>query len=100
MTCLLRSQGISVGEKQVGHALAEVQPQYHHRRVHQMESETNPHPYCAEYFGHKIHIDQNEKLVMFGVTHIAAIDGFSSKIVGFITSHVKNTVEIYAILFR
>ena len=82
MTGLLRSQGISAGKKQVGHALAEVQPQCHYRRVTQTESETNPYPYFAEHFGHKIHIDQNENLVMFGVTHIAAIDGFSSKIVG------------------
>ena len=100
MTGLLRSQGISAGEKQVGQALAEVQPQYHYRRVTQTESETNPHPYFAEYFGHKIHIDQNEKLVMFGVTHIGAIDGFSSKIVGFVSMPVKNNAEIYANLFR
>nr|XP_020461071.1 uncharacterized protein LOC109963123 isoform X2 [Monopterus albus] len=30
--------------------------------------------------GHKLHLDQNEKLVMFGVTHVLAIDGFSKKI--------------------
>ena len=76
MKGLLRSQGVLAGEKQVGHALAEVQPQYHYQRLTRTESETNPHPYFAEYFGHKVHIDQNEKLVMFGVTHIAAIDGY------------------------
>ena len=68
MTSLPRSQGISADEKKVGHALAEVQPQYHYRRTKgDTESETNPYPYFAEHFGHKIHIDQNEKLVMFGV---------------------------------
>ena len=100
MTGLLRSQGIFAGQRQVGNALAEVQPHYHHKRLTKTESETNPHPYYSEYFGHKIHIDQNEKLVMFGVTHIAAIDGYSSKIVGFISMPIKNNVEIYTHLFR
>ena len=39
----------------------------------------NPIPYTALYAGHKVHIDQNEKLVMFGVTHVAAIDRYSRK---------------------
>ncbi len=34
----------------------------------------NPVP---EYFGH---IDQNEKLIRFGVTHVAASDGYSGKL--------------------
>jgi len=37
--------------------------------------QTNPVPYHADYFGHKLHIDQNEKLVMYGVTHVTAVDG-------------------------
>jgi hypothetical protein len=41
----------------------------------------NPVPYEAEYFGHKMHMDQNEKLVMFGVTHVIAVDGYSCKVV-------------------
>ena len=100
MQGLLRSQGIVAGEKQVGRALAEGQPEYHLRRVTRTESEMNPHPYFAEYFGHKLHMDQNEKLVMFGVTHVAAIDGYSKKIVGFTTMPIKNNVEIYKHLFR
>lgn len=39
----------------------------------------NPVPYSAVYMGHKVHIDQNEKLVMFRVTHVLTVDGFSSK---------------------
>jgi hypothetical protein len=89
-----------VGEIQVGRALAEVQPVYHMKRLTRTESDLNPHPYFAEYFGHKLHIDQNEKVVMFGVTHVAAVDGYSRKIVGFITLPVKNNVEIYTHLFR
>ena len=30
----------------------------------------NPIPYKADYPGHKLHIDQNEKLVMYEVCHI------------------------------
>ncbi|CAG2250686.1 unnamed protein product [Mytilus edulis] len=41
----------------------------------------NPVPYQADHFGHKIHLDQNEKLVMFGVTHVIAVDGYSKSAV-------------------
>ena len=60
----------------------------------------NPVPYSAEYFGHKVHIDQNEKLVMYGVTHVCARDGYSGKVVAFITMPIKNNIEIYEHLFR
>lgn len=60
----------------------------------------NPVPYSADYMGHKLHIDQNEKMVMFGVTHVAAIDGFSSKIVGHSTMPVKNNLVIYQDVYR
>lgn len=52
------------------------------------------------YFGHKLHIDQNEKLVSIGVTHIVAWDGYSGKIVGFLTLPVKNNVVIYDGVYR
>ncbi|CAC5371472.1 unnamed protein product [Mytilus coruscus] len=39
----------------------------------------NPVPYQADHFGQKIHLDQNEKLMMFGVTHVIAVDGYSGK---------------------
>lgn len=100
MCGLLRSQGIKAGEKQIGLALAEVNPEHHLKRLTRTEAEINPHPYFARYFGDKLHIDQNEKLVMFGVTHVAAIDGFSRKIVGFVTMPIKNNLEIYSHLYR
>ena len=100
MKGLLASKGVVAGEKQIGRSLAMVQPQYHYRRLTKTESEMNSHMYFAEYFGHKLHIDQNEKMVMFGVTHICAIDGFSSKIVAMISMPVKNCCEIYSHLMR
>ncbi|KAL0993709.1 hypothetical protein UPYG_G00112190 [Umbra pygmaea] len=60
----------------------------------------NPVPYHAEYMGHKLHLDQNEKLGMFGVTHVLAIDGFSSKIVAESTMPVKNNLVIYEEVYR
>ncbi|KAK0132633.1 hypothetical protein N1851_032501 [Merluccius polli] len=60
----------------------------------------NPVPYHAEYMGHKIHFDQNEKLVMFGVTHVVAVDGFSSKIIAHTTMPVKNNLTIYQEVYR
>jgi hypothetical protein len=60
----------------------------------------NPVPYNATYFGEKLHVDQNEKLINFGVTHVCAVDGFSSKIVGFISMPVKNNIIIYKDLYR
>ena len=60
----------------------------------------NPLPYRAMYFGEKVHLDQNEKCVMFGVTHVVAIDGCSRKIVGFVTIPKKNPILIYDMLFR
>lgn len=75
-------------------------PEYHTARASGTATLLNPIPYEAHYFGHKLHMDQNEKLVMFGVTHVAAIDGFSRKIVGFITLPIKNPKAIYDHLFR
>ena len=48
----------------------------------------------------KLHIDQNEKMAMYGVTHVVVIDGFSRKIVGMITIPVKTPVTIYHTLMK
>jgi len=60
----------------------------------------NPVPYYAEYFGHKLHMDQNEKLGMFGAVHVVAVDGYSSKIVGWKSMPVKNNLVIYDSIYR
>lgn len=60
----------------------------------------NPTPYQADYLGQKVNMDQNEKLAMFGVTHVVAIDGFSKKVVAFSTMPVKNNLSIYEDVFR
>ena len=100
MTGLLASQGLRISQQRVGESLSRVNPGYQHARRTATACQMNPIPYRADYFGHKLHIDQNEKLVMFGVTHICAVDGYSGKIVEFVTMPVKNNVEIYAHFFR
>ena len=107
MCGLLASEGVKVAEGRIGKALQKVNPGYqqaHRSHANRHRSHANRHlnpiPYHASYFAHKLHIDQNEKLVMYGVTHICARDGYSGKVVGFISTPVKNNIEIYNHLFR
>ena len=37
---------------------------------------------------------------MYGVIHVLAIDGYSRKLVGFITLPSKNSIQIYKLLYR
>lgn len=99
MTGLLASQGYRVGENRVGNSLKRVNPSNHAARLHSTQRLMNPTPYAA-YYGEKIHIDQNEKLTMFGVTHVIGVDGFIKKIVGFCTMPIKNPVAVYEHFFR
>ena len=87
-------------EQRIRKSLARVSPVYQQQCQARTERQTNPHPYLAEYYGHKLHIDQNEKLAMYGVTHVCAIDGFSKYIPAFSCMPVKNNVVIYDDIFR
>lgn len=40
-------------------------------------------------------MDQNEKIGLFGATHVVAVDGFSSRIVAHVTMPIKNNVIIH-----
>lgn len=100
MTGFLSSQGFRVSQRRVGSSLSRVDPFNHCKRRRCIHRLINPVPYNASYFGEKLHVDQNEKLINFGVTHVCAVDGFSSKIVGFISMPVKNNVIIYNELYR
>ena len=100
MTGLMSSRGIHVSQQRVGESLSRVSPAYQEARRTATAHQTNPVPYSADYAGHKLHVDQNEKLVMYGVTHVATVDGFSGMIVGFLTMPIKNNIEIYSNLYR
>ena len=91
---------MNIGVNRIGNALARVSPHYQQRRRCNTARATNPIPYRADYFGHKLHMDQNEKLVMYGVTHVVAIDGHSRFVVAGKTMPVKNNVVIYTHIFR
>ena len=77
-----------------------ITPTYIEQRHQRTYRQLNPAPYYAEYYSHKMHIDQNEKLVRFGVTHVAASDGCSGKFLGINAMPVKNPILIYNDLFR
>ena len=89
-----------IGQNRIGKTLATVALNYHQRRRTTTTRLINPILYRADYFGHKLHIDQNEKLVMYGVVHVVAIDGHSRFIVAGTTMPVKNNVKIYKYIHR
>ena len=68
---------VNISQRRISTALQVAAPQYHQRRQTNTARLTNPIPYKADYFGHKLHINQNEKLVMYCVTPVTAIDGHS-----------------------
>ena len=94
------SNGISISERLVRSALPQIAPNQHLLRQTGHIDRTNPCLYRSEYFGQKVHIDQNEKLVMYGVTYVLARDGFSGKIVGAAVMPRKNNLTIYDEVYR
>ena len=97
----LQSKGIKVSENKVATSLNLcVAPESYQRRRQNTLDRVNPVQYAALYFGHKLHIDQNEKLKMYGVTHVVARDGFSGKIVSFVTMPIKSNTVIYEAIYR
>ena len=100
MQGLLRSNGIEVSQFRIAASLRRVAPIHYCARRIDAYRTLNPFPYFASYYGEKLHLDQNEKLAMYGVTHIIAVDGYSRKIAGFISLPVKNSIAIYDLLFR
>ena len=96
----LASKGASISERDLKKHLPLLSPQWHSAR-HQSSSErSNPLIYTSHYFGHKLHVDQNEKLVQYGVTYVLARDGYSGKIVGQAIMAVKNNAIIYEHVYR
>ena len=92
--------GMRIGQNRIGKAFATVAPNYHQRRRTTNARLINPIPYRADYFGHKLHADQNENLVMYGVVYVVAIDGHSRFIVAGTAVPVKNNVKICKYTYR
>ena len=85
---------VHVSYHQLRSALPVVSPQYHAMRTHDVVECTNPRVYIARYFGHRLHVDQNEKMAMFGLVSVLARDGFSGKIVVGAVMNRKNNMII------
>ena len=96
----MASCGITASDKRIGKALSIDCPLYQVQRNANTARQTNRYPYHADYFGHKLHMDQNEKLAMYGLTEASACDGYSGKIVAFATMLVKNNVLIHENVYR
>ncbi len=78
----LRSHRIQVSQARLAASLRRVAPIHYQARRHDTYLMLNPAPYCTTHYGEKLHLDQNEKLVMYGITHVLAVDGYSRKIIG------------------
>ena len=91
---------IQVSGHQLRSTLPVVSPQYHAMRTHDVVERTNPRVYIARYFGHRLHVDQNEKMAMFGLVYVLARDGFSGKIVAGAVMNRKNNIIIYEEVYR
>lgn len=94
------TKGVRVSERMLKQALPLVAPIGHYRRQTDSLERSNPAIYSARYFGHKIHLDQNEKLIHYGVTYMMARDGFSGKIVSTAVMPYKNNLIIYDEVYR
>ena len=49
----------------------------------------------ADYFRHKLQIDQNERFATYGDNHVATIDGHNRFVLATKTTFVKNKIIIY-----
>ena len=96
----IRSKGILVSERKLKTSIPRISPQWHQARQQSSHERSNPSIYVARYFGHKLHLDEKEKLVHYGVTYALARDGFSGKIVGSAIMPRKNNEIIYDKVYR
>ena len=91
---------VNISQRRISTTLQMAAPQYHQRRQTNIARLTNAIPHKADYCGLKLHIDQNEKLVMYEVTHVTAIDGHSRFVFCGVTMSVKNNQIIYEKVYR
>jgi len=54
----MKAKGTFASERRVRESLSRVAPLYHYHRQRGTERQINPHPYTAEYHGHKLHMVQ------------------------------------------
>ena len=86
----------TISQRRISAALKHVARLHQQARNNNTARMLNPILYRADYFGHKLHLDQNEKLVMYGVTHVIAVDGHSRFVVAAKCMAIKNNKVIYS----
>jgi hypothetical protein len=94
LTGSLRAQNIQVSEVRVRLAMMAADPLNYAARQTDIVRRFNPVPYNSQYFGHKLHIDLNEKLIHYGCIVVGAIDGYSGLICSLFCIHRKNCVDV------
>ncbi|KAL1252312.1 hypothetical protein QQF64_020108 [Cirrhinus molitorella] len=93
MTGYLAAQGVYASEVRVGRTLAQMHEPYHQARC-QGARNLNPVPYNAEYVGHKLHMDQNEKLCK-GIPTLLARDGCKARISEQLLPSASDAADLY-----
>ena len=96
----LNGTGIRVSQRRIARIQRQVALNACNASRRDLLNQMNPVPYRAPFFGHKAHMEQNEKMEMYGCTHVALIYGCSRYICRFITILTKNPILIYKYLFR
>ena len=84
-----------MGENWIERSLIRLDPDHHQFRATVAYWHTNPGPYFDNNFRKKVHINQNEKLVIFEITHIVAIDRYNDNIVAAVVMPIKNWLSMY-----
>lgn len=84
--------GVAISERHLRLAIPQVA--HRQRQLGQVDL-TNSHLYHANYYGEKIHLDQNEKLCRYGVMYVLARDGYSGRITAGAVMSQKNNIAIY-----
>ena len=97
---VIRDAGVRVDRKRVAESLKRVKAVTQEIQRQNIIDRDNPIIYDALYFGKILHLDQNEKLGMFGVTYVTALDVYSGKIVAGVTTPRKNNLVVYERIYR
>ena len=90
----------TINQRRISAALKHVAPLHQQARNNNTARMLNLIPYRADYFGHKLHLDQNEKLVMYGVTHVIDVDRHSRFVVAAKCMAIKKSKVIYSEVYR
>ena len=97
---VIRDAGVRVGIRRIAKSLKRVKAVPQEIQRQNTIDRDNPFICDVRYFGKILHLDQNEKLGMFGVTYVTAIDVYSGKIVAGVTTPRKNNLLIYDKIYR